>query len=146
MVIAIHYLVRGIFLTFTQILLLLGPGLVLAYAMHLLSGVIRNYATRIFGYRAYIGLTALGVMVHELGHAFFCIVFGHKINDMRLFKPGSDGTLGYVNHSYNPQSRYQVIGNFFIGTGPGESGRAADRHLVYGPERARLPVWRRGPA
>jgi hypothetical protein len=122
---AIHYLARGFFLTFIQILLLLGPGLVLAYAMHLLSGVIRNYAARIFGHRAYIGLTAPGIMVHELGHAFFCFVFGHRINGIQLFKPGSDGTLGYVNHSYNPKSHYQTIGNFFIGTGPIWFGAAA---------------------
>ncbi len=115
---AIHYLARGFILTLIQILLLLGPGLVLAYAMHLLSGLIRNSAARIFGDRIYIGLTVPGIMVHELGHAFFCFVFGHKINTMQLFKPGSDGTLGYVNHSYNPKSRYQTIGNFFIGTGP----------------------------
>jgi len=121
----IHYLARGLLLTFIQVLLLLGPGLVLAYAMHLLSGVIRNYAARIFGHRAYIGLTAPGIMVHELGHAFFCFVFGHRINDVRLFKPGTDGTLGYVSHSYNPKSHYQTIGNFFIGTGPIWFGAAA---------------------
>ncbi len=125
MVNAIHYLARGFFLTFIQILLLLGPGLVLAYAMHLLSGVIRNYAARIFGHRAYIGLTAPGIMVHELGHAFFCFVFGHRINGIQLFKPGRDGPLGYVNHSYNPKSHYQTIGNFFIGTGPIWFGAAA---------------------
>jgi hypothetical protein len=114
----IHYLAKGLLLTFIQVLLVLGPGLVLAYAMHRLSGLMRNYAARIFGLRVYIGLTALGIVIHELGHAFFCLVFRHKIVDMQLFRPGKDGSLGYVNHAYNPKSYYQSIGNFFIGTGP----------------------------
>jgi hypothetical protein len=37
---------------------------------------------------------------------------------MQLFAPEADGTLGYVKHSYDPNSLYQRIGNFFIGTGP----------------------------
>ena len=118
MINAIHYLARGLFLTFIQILLLLGPGLIIAYAMHLLSGFMRNNAAKILGYKVYIGLTALGIVVHELGHALFCLVFRHRIVDMQLFKPSNDGTLGHVNHAYNPKSRYQTIGNFFIGTGP----------------------------
>jgi hypothetical protein len=62
---------------------------------------------------------APGIIVHELGHAFFCIVFGHRIMRMNLFRPSShDGTLGYVEHAFDPGSLYQRVGNFFIGTGP----------------------------
>lgn len=61
----------------------------------------------------------IGTPVHEIGHAIFCILFGHRITDLKLYSPNSqDGTLGYVNHSFNPQSIYQRIGCFFIGTGP----------------------------
>jgi hypothetical protein len=34
------------------------------------------------------------------------------------FNPDGSATLGYVAHSSDPNSRYQRIGNFFIGTGP----------------------------
>jgi hypothetical protein len=49
----------------------------------------------------------------------------YEIN-FKLFSPKSkDGTLGDVNHSWNPKSLYQNIGNFFIGMGPIFSGTAA---------------------
>ncbi|MDR3228748.1 MAG: hypothetical protein LBT53_04980 [Puniceicoccales bacterium] len=61
----------------------------------------------------------IGTPVHEIGHAFFCVLFRHRITEMRLYRPNkSDGTLGYVTHEWDGRSIYQRVGNFFIGTGP----------------------------
>jgi hypothetical protein len=71
------------------------------------------------GRKAVIATGFIGVPIHELGHAFFCIIFWHKIKAVKFFQPNpTDGILGYVRHEYNPRNTYQQIGNFFIGIGP----------------------------
>lgn len=115
---AIDYVAQSGLLTARQLLMLLGPVLVLAFVLHQLSSYVRSRAAHGLGVDLYMWLTAPGVMVHELGHALFCVVFGHAITRMKLFGPQADGTLGYVEHSYNHKNPYQSIGNFFIGTGP----------------------------
>ena len=61
----------------------------------------------------------IGTPIHELSHALMCIIFRHRITDMRLYQMDDEtGTMGYVTHTYNPRSRYQKIGLFFIGVAP----------------------------
>lgn len=114
----INYIGQALWHTILFLLIGVLPWIAVALVMQLLSNSIRKSLAKIFGIQGYIYLTAPGVMIHETGHAVFCLIFRHKIVEMKLFSPEEDGTLGYVNHSYNPNSFYQRIGNFFIGTGP----------------------------
>ena len=114
----INYIGQVLWQTILFLLIGVLPWIAVALVMQLLSNSIRKSLAKIFGIQGYIYLTAPGVMIHEIGHAIFCLIFRHKIVEMKLFSPEEDGTLGYVNHSYNPNSFYQRIGNFFIGTGP----------------------------
>lgn len=115
-----HYLFSSLKTTFVHVFLLMGPGLILAFFMNLASSLVKNGAWRLLGGRLYLGLFGwLAVTVHEIGHAVMCLVFFHKIEEMKLFSMDPEGgTLGYVRHSYNPNNIYQVIGNFFIALGP----------------------------
>lgn len=79
-----------------------------------------EYIQRTLGYNGIL-LTGIGTVVHELSHYVMCLVFDHKITRAKLFRPiegKKDGVLGYVEHSYNKNSLYQRIGNFFIGIAP----------------------------
>jgi len=109
----------GLF-TLRQLLIVFGVSMLLAFIMNYLNLMLLNQSIRLMGTKTYIILFAwIGVPVHELGHALFALIFGHKITKIVLFKPSEPGGLwGYVNHTYNSRSIYQRIGNFFIGIGP----------------------------
>ncbi|MFC1976856.1 hypothetical protein ACFLWS_01100 [Chloroflexota bacterium] len=110
------YVWNSIITTLSQILILLGPGLALGFAMHFIA----KFTGRRLGYKWNIRLVSwIGTPIHEIGHAFFCVVFGHKITEIQLFHPDPvTGTLGFVNHRYNSNNMYHQMGNFFIGVGP----------------------------
>jgi len=106
--------------TVSQLVWLLGLLFVFGLILYIFSRFTRITYVKSAGQKLDIVFTGwIGTPVHELGHAIFCIIFRHKINEIKLYSPNAeDGALGYVNHSYNPNSTYQKIGNFFIGVGP----------------------------
>jgi hypothetical protein len=105
--------------TFWQVLILVGPIILLALIMNFLSQKNESLGCRVMGQKVYLyGFAWLGTSIHELGHAIFAIIFAHKISEIKLFTPGSGKTLGHVKHSYTKGNPYQTLGNFFIGLGP----------------------------
>jgi hypothetical protein len=88
--------------------------------MNYASTLMQRRALATIGKSWFLGLFGwLGTVIHELGHAFFCLIFRHKITAMKLFDPDPEtGTLGYVEHTYDSSNIYQLAGNFFIGIGP----------------------------
>lgn len=106
--------------TATQLMWILGTLFVFGFILYLLARFTRTTYAKTVGWKLDVVATGwIGTPVHELGHALFCLIFRHKILEMKLFSPNStDGTIGYVNHSYDKTSIYQRIGNFFIGVGP----------------------------
>lgn len=92
--------------------------LMLALALFILQRLVFALSEKIFGGKVIYFSAWLGTPIHELSHAFVCLIFGHKIQRLVLFNPDSRGTLGYVNHAYNNRSIWQVMGNFFIGIAP----------------------------
>lgn len=124
--------------TVVQIMVLLGPALVIGLAMHALAIFTGRHAVRVLGLRVWhYGFAMLGTLVHELGHAVLCPLFGHRITAFRPFTTDPTAPVqGSVEHAYNPANPWAQVGNFFIGVGPILSGSAA----IYLLARMLLPT------
>jgi len=116
----IDYLIKVIQSSFNELIVLFGPLLVLVLILNFSAILAARLSLRFWGRNIFLyGFGWLGCSVHELSHAFFALIFGHKIKEMVLFAPNSKGeSLGHVSHTFNKKSIYQKIGNFFIGIGP----------------------------
>jgi hypothetical protein len=105
--------------TFGQLASLFAGVVVFGLIINFVSQCTFKSLEKAFGSRGIYLLAWLGTPLHELGHALFCVVFFHKIVEMKLFSPDPvNGTLGYVKHTWNKKNPWQVLGNFFIGIGP----------------------------
>jgi hypothetical protein len=105
--------------TFGQMASLFAGVFVFGLLINFLSQLTFKALEKAFGRRGVYLVAWLGTPVHELGHALFCLIFLHKIEDIKFFKPDPvSGTLGYVYHKWNKKNPWQVLGNFFIGIGP----------------------------
>ncbi|MDR3541569.1 MAG: hypothetical protein P4L69_11495 [Desulfosporosinus sp.] len=118
-----QFLVETLKFSLLEIITLTGPLLIIGLVLGLMERKANRYFFAALGYKGILATAWLGTPVHEMGHALMCLIFGHKIIDMRLLMINrGDGTLGYVTHSYNRKSIYQTVGNFFIGIAPILSG------------------------
>lgn len=102
--------------------LTLGTVVICGFAVHLCA---RLFA-RLLGHGSgtLFDVTSLiGTPVHELGHAAMCLIFGHKIQRIKLFSlRAENGVYGFVEHSYNRKNLWARLGNLFIAVGPIFSG------------------------
>lgn len=104
-----------------DLLLVIGVPLLVVLGLTYLNRNSKELLAARYGAQAIVYVGGLGVVVHELSHLLMAILFGHHINDFKLLMVNvraNNGALGYVNHSWNQQSRYQSLGNVLIGTAP----------------------------
>ena len=121
-----NYLLAVLVLTAKHLLLLIGISAVLAWLMQIVNLRLLKNVIRLIGNRAYIWTIGwIGIPLHELGHAMFCIIFGHRIDSITLLDTkAKSGHYGNVRHSYNKKNPWHLLGNLFIGMAPIITGSA----------------------
>jgi len=127
-----YLLCHTLIASFKQIIWLFGPLFLIGFALYGISRLRNKVLAESVGSKAVLFLTGwIGIPVHEAGHALFCLIFRHKITEIKFFSPQEDGTMGYVKHEFNSKNFYQKIGNFFIGIAPMLFGAAMIYALLW---------------
>jgi hypothetical protein len=129
----LDYVLTAGIATISYVLILVGPGLILALLMNGLTSFVRRQTCLVMGVPLYLLLFGwLGVVVHELSHALFCVLFGHEIVEIKFFNFDADGSCsGHVIDRYDGENLYQIIGTFFVGVAPIIVGSL----VIYGAHR-----------
>lgn len=80
---------------------------------------IRNFLLRRLSHKQLMVTAAIGTPIHELSHAIFHALSGHKIHEINFFSPNpKNNSLGYVRYSYNPKYPHHQIGRTLAGIAP----------------------------
>jgi hypothetical protein len=118
--IVLGYAGRVAIATLAELALVLGPFLLLSVVAQPVTLQTERWTEGLVGRRArWIAAGWLATALHEAGHAVFAMLFGHRVNRVKWFDfDAEDGTLGKVEHDYDPTSLYQRVGRLFIGVGP----------------------------
>lgn len=107
--------------SFTNLASILGIFVIFGFIFNVIENKNNQLIQRALGEKIIIFTGFIGTVVHEVSHMIMALIFNHKIVKVELFRPRKykeDGILGFVRSTYNPNSIYQQIGNFFIGIAP----------------------------
>lgn len=125
-------LLNAVILSVTELVYLFGILIAVGLLLGWIESVSNRWAYEAFGKPGIILTSCIGTPIHEVGHAIMCLIFGHKINSIKLFDINPENSIiGYVNHSFNKYNLYQRSGNFFISLGPIFSGTATILFFMY---------------
>lgn len=115
-----QYLLLVVMLSLRQFVFLFGILFLLGFLIYLINISLLRKSYHLLGAKPYLWVFGwFSVPVHELGHAIFALIFGHKIQRLVLFDPqAKSGSHGYVQHTWNTKNVYHKVGNLFIGVGP----------------------------
>lgn len=124
--------IKSLLYTALQLVSYVGGFILVGFIIGALENKRNEWLRKSVGEKGIYSTAWIGVPIHELGHAIMCCLFGHKVEEMRLVQFGApDGTMGYVNHSYDPHNLFHRIGLFFIGIAPIIMGVVVVTTLLY---------------
>jgi hypothetical protein len=114
-----HLFISLVSISLIEMLHLIGGLIIIGFCLGVMEGFSNRLLVQTFGIKGIFFTAWIGTPIHELSHAFMCLIFHHRVKKIKLLQLNSpDGRMGYVEHQYDPGSLYQKIGNFFIGTAP----------------------------
>lgn len=91
---------------------------------------IHVFVVRLLGRRITLCLGVIGVPLHELAHLITALLCGHKIDKVSLYSPRSDGSLGFVVHSFK-RRWYTPVALLMIGLAPLVGGYLSFMAVTY---------------